>query len=201
LIVLSVSVGGDNVGVVLRSANTLTFNGTDLDVTSITPAWAPGVSHDPVVLTILSSPTDDGDGVIDLGSASRSSKDTRSVQLEGRAASSKSNTEDTLLDTSLVLGNRSWLNSRVGAYSNLATSGFGGRASTCLGSVWILSFEDLWGRLEVVPGPEVPSTLATMGFGVAVNELLLRESKESTTSSLVSILGTSSGSERPAGTA
>jgi hypothetical protein len=47
----------------------------------------------------------------------------------------------------------------------------------------------------------MPSTAATVGFGIAVNELLLREVEEGTGGSLVSVLGTSSGSERPAGTA
>lgn len=108
---LSVSVGLDKVSVVLRSADTSTFLSSELNVTFVTPAGAPGVSDDPVVLAILVTPTDGGDGVVDLGTAGSTSEDTASVQLEGGAASGKSNTEDTLFSSSLVLGNRSWGNS------------------------------------------------------------------------------------------
>ena len=108
---LSVSVGRDKVSVVLRSADTLTFHSSDLDVTFVAPISSPGVSHDPVVLAVLGTPSNGGDGVVDLGTAGSTSEDTRSVQLEGGATSSKSNTEDTLFSSSLVLGDRSWGNS------------------------------------------------------------------------------------------
>jgi len=176
---LDVSVGGDDVRVVLRSANTLTFYGSELDVTLISPASTPGVSDDPVVDTVLGTPTDSGDGVVDLGTAGSTSEDTASVELEGRAASSKSNSNNTLFDTSFVLSNGSWGESRVCGWGDNTTSRLGRIASCLSSSVWILRFKDLGLSLKVVPSPEMPSTGATMRLGVAVNELLLREGEES----------------------
>ena len=61
--------------------------GGDVDVTSISPSWSPGVSDDVVRLSILDSITDGGDGVIEGGSASGGVHDTTGVSLENLGVS------------------------------------------------------------------------------------------------------------------
>jgi hypothetical protein len=63
------------------------FNGGDHDVTFVTPRCTPGVSDDVVVLTVLLSVSDSGDGVIEVGSALGGVEDTLSVTLEGSGVS------------------------------------------------------------------------------------------------------------------
>jgi len=66
----------------LDTADTSTINGGDLDVSLVSPRGSPGVSDDVVVLSTLSSISDGGNGVIELGSASLGVHDTRCVLLE-----------------------------------------------------------------------------------------------------------------------
>jgi hypothetical protein len=105
------SVGGDDVRVVLRSTSTSTFYSSELNVTFISPACAPRVSDNPVIHTGLGTPTDGSNGVVNLCTARRSREDTASIQLECRRSGGESNRENTLLDTSLMLSNRSLGNS------------------------------------------------------------------------------------------
>ena len=61
------SVGGGRVTVHLRVADAASLVGSDLDVASIAPSWAPGVSDNPVVLAFLRGAiADHGDGVVNL---------------------------------------------------------------------------------------------------------------------------------------
>jgi len=99
----ALSVGINKVGVVLAAADTVTFMGSELDVASITPARAPGVSDDPVVLTTFITITDHSDGVVNLGWAGGRIEDTTSVLLEVAVSGSKSNRDNTRVEGSLVL--------------------------------------------------------------------------------------------------
>lgn len=178
----------------LATADTSTIDSSDLDVATVTPSGSPGVSDDVVVLATLVSVSNDGDGVVESGWAGGGVEDTASVLLEVSVASSEGNGEDTLVGGSLVLGGSS-CNRLPGRDSDGTRSS---SASSISGSVWVLGGEHLWLGLEVVPGRGVPSTVATVWD--AVNKLLLREVEELLVLSPVGILGTSGGTESPAGT-
>ena len=98
------SVGGDKVGVVLATADTTALVSGDSDVTSVTPAGAPGVSNDPVVLASLVTITNHSDGVVDLGWAGRVIEDTASVHLERSISGGECDGNGTSVKSSLVLG-------------------------------------------------------------------------------------------------
>jgi len=101
------SVGRDKVGVVLATADTRALVSGDSDVTTFTPAGAPGVSNDPVVLATLVTITDHSDGMVNLGWAGRVIEDTASVHLEGSVSGGESDGNGTSVEGSLVLGDRS----------------------------------------------------------------------------------------------
>merc|ERR1712070_833685 len=86
------------------------FNSGDHDVTLISPSWSPGVSDDVVLLSILNTISDGGDGVIEVGSASGGVENTTSVTLEGHSVGLDGNGNWSLSDGSDKLGGRSWLN-------------------------------------------------------------------------------------------
>lgn len=86
------------------------FNGGDHDVTLISPSWSPGVSDDVVLLSILNTISDGGDGVIEVGSASGGVENTTGVTLEGHSVGLDGNGNWSLSDGSDKLGGRSWLN-------------------------------------------------------------------------------------------
>lgn len=73
------------------------------DVASLTPAGAPGVSDDPVVLATFVAIADHSDGVVDLGWAVLVVEDTTSVLLECTVSSSEGNGDNTGVKSSLVL--------------------------------------------------------------------------------------------------
>ena len=77
---------------------------SDSDVTSVTPAGAPGVSDDPVVLATFVTVADHSDGVVNLGWAGSGVEDTASVHLELGVAGSEGNGDNTSVEGSLVLG-------------------------------------------------------------------------------------------------
>jgi len=193
------SVGADKVRVVLATADTSSLTSSQLDVTSVTPAGAPGVSNDPVVFATLVTITDHSDGVVDLGWAVLVVEDTASVLLERSVSGSESDGNDTSVKGSLMLGD--------GASGNrfpIADFDFAGVfiSARCLSSsVWVLGTLHLTVLFEVAPGVGVEATVATVVSCAAVNELLLREFLEASGSSPVRVLGTSGGTESPAGTA
>ena len=51
------------------SKDTANVVGTDLDVTLVSPAWAPGVLDEEVLLSTLSTVSDGKDTVVELGTA------------------------------------------------------------------------------------------------------------------------------------
>ena len=191
------SVGGDSVGVVLAAADTSSLFGSDSDVTRLTPGGSPRVSDDPVVNTICVTISNDSDSVVDLGWARSGVDDTTSVHREHVVTSSKGNSNNTVVDSSLVLRNRSSSDGLIAGNLN------GSRTiltSLVLCLVWVLSLGSLTFLLEVVPSPEVPATAATMRSWVAINKLLLREVEKFTSCFPVSELSTSGTGEGPAGT-
>jgi hypothetical protein len=60
----------------LDTADSLSFNGSDLDVSLVSPAGTPRVSDDVVVLTTFSSVTNSGDGMIERSSTELRVHDT-----------------------------------------------------------------------------------------------------------------------------
>lgn len=134
--------------------------------------------------------------MIDAGWARGGVDDTTSIVREHRVTSREGNGENTLVEGSFVLRDGISSNLLVVCDSNITRSS---SASTLSGSVWVLARGHLSVRSQVLPGVEVPSTIASVGSCVAVNKLLLGEVQQLSGSSVVSMLGTSSGSERPAG--
>ena len=86
------------------------FNSGDHDVTLISPSWSPGVSDDVVLLSILNTVSDGGDGVIEVGSASGGVENTTGVTLESHLVGLNGNGNWSLSDSSDELSGRSWLN-------------------------------------------------------------------------------------------
>ena len=71
-------------GLHLDTADSLSRDHGELDVSSITPASAPGVLDEPVVLAALGSPSGSEHGVVKSGSTFSAVKDTATVELENR---------------------------------------------------------------------------------------------------------------------
>jgi len=184
----------------LDTADTNTIDGGDVDVALVSPRSTPGVSDNVVVLSIAVSITNGGDGVIKLGSASSGVEDTRSVALEDGSVGLDGNGGGSGGDGSLEVGNGSGTNGGDGLDVDLALGGIV-LASSGSGSVWVSSLELLAVSLDVVHGVGLPTTLATIRGGIAVNNLLLGEGEESAGGNEVVSLNGGGGREGPAGTA
>lgn len=114
---LSLSVGFWVGGSHLDTADTLTINGSDLDVSLVSPGWAPGVSDDPVVLSSLRSVSNGSDGVVKRGSAFAGVEDTRGVHLENSLVGLDGDGNNTFVEGSLELAHAvSW---NIGVTSDL----------------------------------------------------------------------------------
>ena len=92
----------------LDTADTLSIDGSDLDVTLVSPGSGPGVTDDVVLFTSLGSISDSSDGVVKVGSAGGGVEDTALVLLEDGSVSLNGDGDDTLVDGSLELGNAVW---------------------------------------------------------------------------------------------
>jgi len=142
------SVGGSSERLHLDTADTLSIDGSDLDVTFVTPGSTPGVSHDVVVFTTLGSVSNSGDGVIKVGTASSGVENTAVVHLEDRLVSLDGHSDNILLKGSFELGYRvSW--NPGGASDGNLTSRFhsfvaSARSSMSRG-VWVGALKSLWG--------------------------------------------------------
>jgi hypothetical protein len=97
----------------LDTADTKSFDGSDVDVTTFTPASAPGVSDDVVILTIFGSVSDGSDGVIELSSALWVVEDSGFVTLERHGVSFNGDRGWAFSNGSLKLSWRLWSNSVV----------------------------------------------------------------------------------------
>jgi len=92
----------------LNTADTLTFNCGNLDVSLIAPESGPGVSNNVVLFTTLSSITDSSNGMVENGSTFDGVEDTTFILLEDFLVSLNCDRDDTLIDGSLELRNTVW---------------------------------------------------------------------------------------------
>lgn len=177
------------------------LDGSDSDVTLLTPLSGPGVSDDVVVTDgLIGSPSDGSDGVIELGSTLSRVDDTTGVVVEDFLVGLDGNGDDTLLDGTLEANSRSLRNGSIvldgnvtGGQSRVADASVAG--SRGVGIFVLLSLAIL---LEVFEGSILPATVATLAGAVAGNEFLLGEAQEITGGSEVSVLNGSGGRESPA---
>lgn len=103
-------------------------------------------------------------------------------------------------DGSLELSNG--IGENVGVSGGLdLTFGLVVSAGSLSGGVWVGSLEFLTVGVEVVESVRLPSTLATVGGGVAINDFLLGKGEESSGLDEVGTLNGGGGRESPAGTA
>jgi hypothetical protein len=198
---VSCSVGGGVEGLHLDTADTLALDGSDLDVSSISPGGGPGVSNDVVLLSSLGSVSDGSDGVVEAGSASSGVKDTTGVELEDRLVSLNCDGNDLLVDGSLELGDAVGWNLLVSSNLDLTEGlllGVARSGNTLSRGVWVLGLEGLTVRLEELEGMALPSTVATVGGVVAGDDFLLGKGEEGSGSKEVGSLGNSGGTESPA---
>jgi hypothetical protein len=180
------------------------LDGSDSDVTLFTPSGGPGVSDDVVVLTsgIIGTPSNGGDGVIELGSALSRVDDTSGVVVEDFLISLDSYGDNTLLNGTLEASGRVFRDISVVLDGDI-TSGKGslaGRLATSLGAgiIGVGGLESLTIFLQILEGLVLPSTIAAIAFGVAGDQLLLGKAQKSASGSEVSVLGSSGGREGPA---
>ena len=200
------SVLGNGVeGLLLDTADTLAIDGGDLDVTLITPAGAPRVTDDVVVLAGggIGAIADSGDGVVEVGAAGGGVHDTGLVHLEDELVGLDGDGGGGSGNGGLELGNGVSLDVVVGRDEDLLLGGVGlaGAGDTGSRGVGVVSLELLGGLLEVLEGGVLPTTVATVGGLVAGDNLLLGEGKELAGLQEVSTLDGAGGRESPAGAA
>jgi hypothetical protein len=181
----------------LDTADTNSVNGSDLDVSSISPRGTPGVSDEVVLLSTLGSVSDSGNGVIELGSAGGGVEDSTGVHLEDGSVGLNGDGSWSLGNGCLKLAHGFGGNVGVGGNSDL-TLGGGVLAGSISGGVWVGSLELLTVGLGIGEGVVLPSTLASVGRGVAVDELLLGKGEEGSVSDELVSLDGSGGGESPA---
>ena len=181
----------------LDTANTLSWLGGDSDVAILTPRSSPGVSHDVKVLTSLRAIADSGDGVIELGSAFAGVQDTGLIHLEDSLVSLNGDRDWALSDGSLQLVNGLGSDVVDLGNENLTLGGIS-LALAILGVVWVVRLSLLLVGLEVGHGVLLPSTIASIGLLVAVNQLLLGEAEELSSLLEMSTLDGNGGREGPA---
>ena len=190
-------------GLKLDTADTSTVDGGDLDVTLVTPRGRPGVSDDVVLLTVLGTIADSGDGVVEVGTALLGVEDTTGVHLEDGLVGLDGDGDWLLGDGGLQSGDGSGWDVLVGSNTNLTLGGIelAGTGLTVSGGVWVGGLELLEVGLEVGEGVGLPSTIASIGGLVAGDDLLLGEGEELAGLEEVSTLNSAGGGEGPAGTA
>jgi hypothetical protein len=141
--------------------------------------------------------------VIELSTAGGVIEDTTSVHLEGHLVSLNGDGDGGESDGSLKLGNGIGLDVAVGSNLDLL-EGSGGRAGTggaSAGGIRVVSLKLLRVSLEVLEGMGLPATVATIGSGIARDNLLLGKGEELTGLEEVGTLKSAGGGESPAGTA
>jgi hypothetical protein len=158
----------------LDTADTKSLNSGDLDVTGLSPDGSPGVSNEVVLLARLDSVTNGGDGVVEGGSASLGVQDTGFVLLEDGSVGLNGDGDWSLGNGGLQLGNGSSWDGGIGLDINF-TGVLGSSAGLVSSLVGVVVLEVLSLLLGVFEGVRLPSTVASIGGGVAINELLLGE--------------------------
>jgi len=177
------------------------FLGSDSDVSRFSPGGSPGVSDNVVFLSVLSSVSDGGDGVVESGSRALGLGDnTTGVVHESGLLGIDGDGNWSLLDGGFQ--GRGGVGRDLMNFSDVNLSGvLSGVASSVSGSVGVVLLKVLSVRLDVVHGVFLPSTVATSAGGIAVNDLLLREGKELSSLDEVVSLNGAGGRESPAGSA
>lgn len=188
---------------VLSQANTVArVLNSNADVAVLTPASAPRVTDNPVLLAgVADTPTDHVDGVIDAGGAAVGVKDTTLVLHEVVVASGDSNRDRVLLKLSLPLsGGPALLDAGVALGLNASVSNLAATACTFFGSVGIFVFGNHTVGVSIIVesiGHET-TIAAIVASGSAVNKLLLREVLILSGLDIVEGLELRDGSESPA---
>ena len=146
------------------------LDGSDSDVSLLSPAGGPGVSDDVVVTNgLISSPSNSSDSVVKLGSTSSRVDDTASVVMEDFLIGLNSYGDDTLLDGTLEASSRSLRNVGIVLDGN-GTSGHASMASsrnTSLGGIRVIALKGLTVILQVLEGFVLPTSIATIASSVA----------------------------------
>jgi len=156
----------------LDTADTKSFDGSDVDVTTFTPASTPGVSDDVVILTVASSVPDGSDGVIELSSALWVVHDSRFVSLERISVSFNGDGGWSFSNSSHKLFWRLSNNSSVRNDFNTSLDILV-LACSVFTNVWIGCFDGLGMGFIVSESKSLETSLAAMGNFIAVNKLLL----------------------------
>lgn len=192
-------------GLLLDTADTLAINGGDLDVTLITPAGAPRVSDDVVLLARggISAVADSSDGVVKVGTAGGGVEDTGLVHLEDELVGL--NGDGSWLEGDGGLEGRDGVGLDVGVARDLDLleglvrgAGAGGAGAR---GVWVVRVQFIGVGLQVVEGRVLPTAIAAEGGLVAGDDLLLGEGDELTGLEEVSTLNGGDSREGPAGSA
>jgi hypothetical protein len=181
----------------LDTTDSLTGNGSDLDISLISPWGTPWVSDEIVVLSTFGTITDSGDGVIEGGTAWGGVEDTTGVHLEDVGIGLDGDGSWGGHNGGLKLVNGLWGNVVDGSNVNL-TLGGGGGAWSVSGGIWIVRGELLTVGLEISHGVGLPTTVTSIWGGVTVNNLLLGKIEEGSGGKEVSGLNGGSGGESPA---
>ena len=141
--------GGWVEGLHLDTADTGTFDGGDLDVSSISPGGTPGVSDEVVVLARLGSVSDSGDGVIEVGSAGSGVEDTTGISLENELVGLDGHGNNGKVNGGLQLGHAVFYNWIIFGDTD-GTIGFQGVVALLgLGCVGPVGFFVLWVNQQV----------------------------------------------------
>jgi len=201
------SVGGGVEGTGLDTADTLTVLDGELDVTLVTPDGGPGVLDEPVVEAGVGIGTvaDGEDGVVNLGTAIGGVKDTRLVGLEDHLVSLDGDSEGLEVKAGLhllnvVLGDVG-VGGDIDGGGGVGLVGAGASGLGGAGGVAVDGLELSLVGLKVLEGAVLHATVATevaVSEASAVNELLLGEGEELTSSDVVSALKSTGGGESPA---
>ena len=90
----------NDIGILIDTADTITFSNTNLNVASIAPGGAPRILYEPILLTggVVSAIADGKHGVVNIGAAAISSNDTACVLLVNILISLNSDGDGTLFD-------------------------------------------------------------------------------------------------------
>ena len=181
----------------MDTADTLSFDGGDLDVSLVSPGSTPGVSDEIIILSVLGSISDGSNCVVELGSAEGGVQNTGFVLLEDGFVGLNGHGNWLLGNGGLELSNRLGWDGLVGLDSD-PSGVLGILAGSGSSGIGVVVFEVLGSLLSVDEGVGLPSTVASIRCGVAVNELLLGEGAEYTGSNEVGTFDGSSGGESPA---
>mmetsp|Transcript_73221 Transcript_73221/g.101566 ORF Transcript_73221/g.101566 Transcript_73221/m.101566 type:complete len:292 (+) Transcript_73221:161-1036(+) len=169
----------------------------------VTPGGGPRVLDEPVVLTVLGTGTDSKDGVVELSTAT-GGENTRMVGLESASIGLNGDGERSLVKSRLHLAGVVGGDKFVVTGTNDSLGRVVG-ARTIFAGVSVVRLELELVRLGVLESVLLETTVATvvtpLETGGAVNELLLGERDELSSSEEVSTLKGTGGGESPAGTA